>query len=266
MAATVFALLATSSTAFAGGSIKDEPAEQARRCSYSINLGGTSEYIFRGIGQSVEAIDDPAAPAVQGGADLTCGIFYAGVWGSSIDFGLPSNNADIEIDFYAGIKPTWGKATFDFGVIYYYYPGTDFAGRPNIDYFELKAGVSGQVVDKLTLGVTGFYSPDYTFETGEVVTVEGTAAYELPALGKVTPSITALIGYQHGSDNAYFTNIAGTDDDYVYWNVGLALAIDKVTLDFRYHDTDIGNDAANICADARLCDERFVFSAKITLP
>ncbi len=27
------------------------------------------------------------------------------------------------MDWYGGIKPTWGPATFDFGVIYYTYPG-----------------------------------------------------------------------------------------------------------------------------------------------
>ena len=75
-----------------------------------------------------------------------------------------------------------------------------------------------------------------------------------------------MLGYQYGSDNAYFTNTTGTDNDYLYWNVGLSLAIDKVTLDFRYHDTDIGSDAANICGHKNLCDERFVASAKITLP
>jgi uncharacterized protein (TIGR02001 family) len=266
--AAALALFAITGPAFAGGSVKDAPApaEQARRCSYSINAGLTSEYVFRGIGQSVKAIDDEYAPALQGGADLTCGMFYAGVWASSIDFGLPVNNADIEVDLYAGIKPTWGKATFDLGVIYYAYPGaTEVFGE--IDYVELKAGVSGPLMDKLTGGLTFFYSPDYTFETGNVLTIEGTLAYELPAWGKITPTISGLLAYQTGdAGDGYFTNIAGTDDDYLYWNVGLALAIDKVTLDFRYWDTDIGSDAANICGNAELCDARFVASAKITLP
>lgn len=259
------AMMSVSAAALAGGSIKDEPVEEKRRCSHSFNIGVTSDYMFRGISQSVQSINDEIAPAVQGGADLTCGIFYAGVWASTIDFGLTPDNATTEVDFYAGIKPTLGKATFDLGVIYYWYPGsTNLLNE--IDYVELKAGVSMPLMDKLTAGATVFYSPDYTFETGNVVTLEGTLAYELPAWGKVTPSISALVGYQRGSDNTYFTNALATDDDYLYWNAGLSLAIDKITLDFRYWDTDIGSDAAGICGNADLCDARFVASAKITLP
>ena len=75
------------------------------------------------------------------------------------------NDAEIEVDWYAGIKPTWGRPTFDFGVIYYTYPGAnDFASE--LDYVELKAGVSGEVFDKLTAGATVYYSPDYTGEIG----------------------------------------------------------------------------------------------------
>ncbi|MBC7831271.1 MAG: hypothetical protein H7Y62_04540, partial [Hyphomicrobium sp.] len=58
----------------------------------------------------------------------------------------------------------------------------------------------------------------------------------------------------------------GTDDEYYYWNAGLALTVEKLTFDFRYWDTNIGGDAFDICANAGLCDERFVFTAKVVLP
>ena len=41
-----------------------------------------------------------------------------------------------------------GPATFDFGVIYYTYPGVNDSGSLELDYVELKAGVSGEVFDK----------------------------------------------------------------------------------------------------------------------
>ena len=47
-------------------------------------------------------------------------------------------------------------------------------------------------------------------------------------------------------------------DEYTYWNVGLALSVEKFTFDFRYWDTDIKEDG--------LADERFVFTTSITLP
>ena len=241
------------------GSIKDAPAEEPKRlCSFSINAGGTSDYVFRGISQRFED------PAVQGGADATCGLFYAGIWGSTVDFArpnTPANNdqdANLEVDLYMGVKPTWGPLTFDLGVIYYWYPGADDKSPAfETDYVELKGGVSG-TWNNFSLGGTLFWSPDYTLETGNTITLEGTVGYTFSAIGPVTPSISALIG------TTQFLDSAGDGLDYVYWNAGIALAIDKFTLDFRYWDTNSnGND---FCAIKDLCDERFVVSAKVTLP
>ncbi|SRR5258706_4633637 len=261
---TGVAMLALAAPAVAGGSLKDDvPADSGRTFSYSVNLGITSDYVFRGISQTAEK------PAVQGGVDIAYGLFYAGVWGSNLDFGkVPlsdTNVANVEVDVYAGIKPVWGKANFDFGVIYYTYPGAHDGGA-ELNYVELKAGVSGEVLPKLTLGVTGFYSPEYTGETGNVWTVEGSAAYELPKFMVFTPSITGALGYQKGESAAYKAVIANGDDSYLYWNAGLALAVDKLTLDFRYWDTNI-SDTGGFCSGKVLaCDERFVASVKITLP
>jgi uncharacterized protein (TIGR02001 family) len=263
-------------------SLKDAPAaaDTGRQLSWSVNIGGTTDYVFRGISQSAEN------PAFQAGIDWTYGLLYWGAWGSGIDFGDNAPNQGIataEIDLYAGMKPVWGPLTFDFGIIYYAYPGAKDGGPAKghvfreLDYVELKAGVSGSPVDKLTLGGTVFYSPEYTSKQGEVWTLEGSLAYELPKLGSVTPTFSALIGYQVGDFSAArlaagqgtFVTANGADD-YVYWNAGLALAFDKLTLDFRYWDTDIANVGpvgAGFCKGTTFqCDERFVFSAKITLP
>ncbi len=50
----------------------------------------------------------------------TYGMFYAGAWAFEHRFRSPDNN--IEVDYYAGITPTWGPVSFDFGYIYYNYP------------------------------------------------------------------------------------------------------------------------------------------------
>ena len=248
-----------STTALAGGSIKDEPTG-GRQLEFSFNVGGTTDYVYRGLSQSWEK------PAVQGGFDVTYGSFYIGTWASTIDFSAgPNSPADVEVDFYAGFKPEFSGLSFDFGVIYYAYPGVTDPGA-ELNMVELKAGVSGSPITNLTLGGTMFFSPEYTGETGEVWTFEGSAAYEFSKIGMFTPTLSALIGYQFG-DLADGYNVKGTlgaDDDYVYWNVGLGLAIEKFALDFRYWDTDIGSANAGICAHTKLCDERFVFSAKFT--
>jgi len=225
----------------------------AESFTWSVNIGGTSDYVFRGVSQT----DGDAT--IQGGADIGYGIFYAGIWASGTDELVTAS--DMEYDIYGGVKPVWGPATFDFGVIYYGY--TDQANiGVNVDYWEFKAGVSGELFPKLTGGAYVYYSPEQTFETGETWTVEGTLAYALPKVWIFDPTVSGLIGYQTASDDAYST--FNGYDEYFYWNAGLALTVEKLTLDFRYWDTDIPNDSFN--GVNGLSDERFVFSAKVVLP
>jgi uncharacterized protein (TIGR02001 family) len=244
-----------------GGSVKDAPAPEGRQFGWSVTLGGTSDYVFRGISQTSE---DPAA---QASIDVSYGIIYAGIWGSNVDFDdAPPANA--EVDFYAGIKPVWGPVTFDLGVIYYAYPGADDNGA-ELDYVEAKAGYSivSPWIKGLTSGTTVYWTSDYTLETGEVFTVESTASYALPQVGMFSPSISGTYGTVYGDVGEGFTADGANEDEYSYWNVGLALAVEKFTFDFRYWDSDIdvvGNTGA--CVNQGLCDERFVFTAKVTLP
>jgi uncharacterized protein (TIGR02001 family) len=269
--ALAFAALAslpmTTSPARAG----DAPA-----FAYTFNIGVVSDYRFRGISQKKEE------PAIQGGVDFSYGIGYFGLWGSNIDFGddsLGRGIAPVEIDIYGGIKPVWGPVTFDLGLLYYAYPGArdtfagGLAGSNEIDYFEGKIGASMNPVTNLTTGVTVYYSPDYTLETGSVVSVEGTAAYVLPKIWIFDPSISGRIGFQHGDDIAYKNLTSNGSSSYLYWDAGLTLTVEKLALDFRYVDTDIANNNAaggfadNFCNGTVLqCGSAFVFSAKITLP
>ena len=83
------------------GSIKDPVAPPApRACALSANVALATEYVFRGISQTDEG------PAIQGGFDATCGMFYAGVWASNLDWGGNGSEdvANMEMDLYAGIK------------------------------------------------------------------------------------------------------------------------------------------------------------------
>ena len=160
--------LMMNASAYAGGlyepSMKDEPAP-ARRCSTSANVALTTDYVFRGISQTDESA------AIQGGFDLTCGRFYAGLWASNLDFGGDQTQtgqgidfADIEIDYYAGIKSTIPNTSIeiDLGVTYYSYPNafddrtyTNAAAAVVVlqetDFWEFKVGASATLVpDVLT--------------------------------------------------------------------------------------------------------------------
>jgi uncharacterized protein (TIGR02001 family) len=248
------------------------PAPAPRLCALSANVALASEYVFRGFSQTSEG------PAIQGGFDATCGIFYAGVWASNLDWGpafRPGPDdfvtwASIEIDSYAGLKGKVGRFSWDLGVIYYAYPNStrnfffDDLERFRNDYVEFKAGAGADLWKDGTLGVTVFYSPDYQYETGDVWTVETTFAQAFPAFWGLTPTVSALIGYQSGNDGAYARRIAGGDDEYTYWNAGISLGfLEKWSVDLRYWDTDLGNNG--FCTGPYFqCDERFVAALKFT--
>lgn len=249
------------------------PTDEGRKFTYSFNIAGTSDYVFRGVSQT----DND--PTVQGGFDVTYGMFYAGGWASGLDFGGPPPagfgfDAQVEIDWYGGIKPTWnspfGPMDLDFGVIYYTYPGADDQ-LGELNYVEFKAGYSWSPLHpKLTTGALVYYSPDYFGSIGRVWTLETIAAWELPKTWVFVPVINGVIGWQGGDrakGYALNANPIKPDDEYYYWNAGLNLAVENLSFDFRYWDTNIGSDASGpICGRENLCDERFVFTAKVALP
>lgn len=266
-AATAFAVFALAAPAFAGGSIKDKP--EPRRCTLSANVGLTTDYVFRGISQS------DAAPAVQGGFDATCGMFYAGVWASAIDFGsiglvAGDSVAHLEVDFYGGVKFTTGKIAWDAGIIYYAYPnaidnGLGNAGLGELNMVEFKLGASGEIWKGGTLGVTAFYSPDYTGELGAAWTFEGSFSQVLPKVSIFTPTFSALYGYQKGDKAIY--NTAFGDDNYSYWNAGITFAfLEKWSLDVRYWDSNLPSGGTIPACGPGLfqCDERVVGTLKFT--
>lgn len=247
------------------GSIKDGPmpAPAAREFKLSANVGIASEYVFRGVSQTSQD------PAIQGGFDASYGMLYAGVWASNLNWGVVDTH--IEMDWYAGIKPVTGPITWDLGVIYYTYPGA-FDPGAETNYVELKLGASGTIWRGGTLGGTVFYSPDYSFETGNVWTLEGTFAQELPKFGMFTPTFSATLGYQAGKDASYISLIGNGDDNYLYWNAGLTLGfMEKWALDLRYWDSNLGDNAGgkSFCDGSTnsghlQCDSRFVASLKFT--
>jgi uncharacterized protein (TIGR02001 family) len=191
-------------------------AASAQELKASYNVGVTSDYVFRGVSQTQED------PALQGGVDLSYGIGYAGVWASNVDFG--ANDPKTEIDFYAGVKPTVGDTSLDFGVLYYGYSKDKGLTPGRYSYVELKAAAS-RTFGPATLGAAVYYSPEYPGNGGDATYFEANAA--MPVAEKLT--LSGAVGHQ--SIKNY--------KDYNTWNVGVAYALtDKLSADLRYHDTD----------------------------
>jgi uncharacterized protein (TIGR02001 family) len=238
-------------------------AEADNKLSFSATTVFTTDYIFRGYSATGNG------PAVQPQFDLTYGIFYAGIWGSNIKPPAatnvitlaPENVGDIEIDYYAGITPTWKGISFNIGALYYTYPGycTGKCGLLDPDYFELKTGASYTFGEKLTLGVANYWSDDYAGFAGSSDALEGSASYAFS--GKLfnffSPSISALVGRQ------WFEEVA---HDYTYWNAGLTLGFMKNwSADVRYWDTDLSPGGCALLVtytSGSQCDERVVGSLK----
>jgi uncharacterized protein (TIGR02001 family) len=207
-------------------------AQDAPAVDVSFNVGVATDYVFRGFTQTMED------PQVFGGVDVVSGIFYAGAWASNVDFG---DETDAEYDLYAGVTPTLGPVAANFGVIYYGYlnapDGTDY------DYVELMA--KGSIpVGPATIGAAAYYSPEFFGETGE--------AWYTEVNGSFSPVEKITLGGAFGHQDV---ELAG---DYNTWNLGATFALtDIISIDARYHDTDL-DDA--VCED--ICDARGVLTLK----
>jgi uncharacterized protein (TIGR02001 family) len=103
----------------AAGSAFAQAAPAEPESTLSFNVGGVTEYRYRGISQTRKD------PALQGGADYAdkSGA-YVGVWASSIkwikDAGGKSN---AEVDLYGGYKFAVGDYAYDVGFLRYEYSG-----------------------------------------------------------------------------------------------------------------------------------------------
>jgi len=214
----------------------------ASAIAISGNVDVTTDYVFRGYSET------EGNAALQGELDATYPInswlkAYAGIWGSSINFGTavtPSGQrvdiAPLEIALHGGIRPTWNGYTFDIGELYYSYPNSFSPAR--LSYNEIKTGVAHSFFNsKLALSLTNYYSSDNSGGTGPNDVLEFDYGWTFNKVWNFTPTVSGAVGQQWGD-----TNDGGTD--YAYWNIGLRLAVlDKpvLTFDVRYWDTNKDN-------------------------
>lgn len=204
---------------------------------FSFNIGAASDYVFRGVSQTDEA------PQIFGGVDVSHGIFYAGAWASNVDF---YDSTDAEVDVYAGVKPVWGAATFDFAAIYYGY--VNEPGGADYAMWEFKAAVSGEA-GPVTVGAAAYYSPDFFgVGTDGGLYLEGNAS--------ISPAEKWTIG---GAIGTQMVDTILGETDYQTANIGVSYAFtDNFSADLRAHTSNLD------CGD--ICDSRVTISIKATLP
>lgn len=201
--------------------------------SVAFNIGATSDYSFRGLTQTTRD------PAIQGGIDVTDGVFYAGTWASNVDWGT-------ETDLYAGVKPTIGPISFDLGALYYGYVDSSVK---HAAYWEGKVAASIPAGTG-TLGVAYYYSPKFFGDTGTA------DYYELNgSMPFMKATLSGAIGRQSLARRYYGV------DGYTTINAGVTYPLtSKISADLRYVYTD--KDAKTACVGCAL--NKVIFSVKAT--
>ncbi len=191
------------------------------------NIALTTDYVWRGISQNTDE-----SPALQGGFDYGHESgFYAGVWGSNVNFG---GNESLELDIYGG----WGTELdngvgLDFGLIRYSYHGA--SDSSDLDFTEFYAGVS-------------YAGLGFTYSVGDELGDQ----YEL-SYGYDLEAVSLAVAY-----GSY--DVSGDSDDYDYYSAGVSGSFggdSDIGWDVTYWGTS--SDAEVLFGDD-LSDGRIVFT------
>ncbi len=214
---------------------------------WNVAIGGAvmTDYNFRGISQSDRG---PSAGAYfEGQYKASEAVtFYAGIAGWSVDL---VTNPTAEIDYYGGIRLTYDKFSWDFGAMYYHYPKEGIAGvvgPVDTDFWEVYGKFSWAMTDAFTVGAAIYYADDWLKTGASGTYLSGTAKYVF------TPSTAPVGAYVSGEIAHYWlgtqTLLLPASDlpDYTYWNAGIGFTYKALTLDLRYHDTDLSPENCSV--------------------
>jgi uncharacterized protein (TIGR02001 family) len=213
----------------------------AHAVDLSATLTATTDYDFRGITQSAQN------PAAQGSIDLSTDAgFYAGVWGSNIDFG--NGDPNVEVDYYAG----WSggeDVTWDVGINYYTY-----VNQGSWNYPEYYASVGYKWFE-----AKAWYGTNYGGVSGkDEHYYEGNVDYPLPyGLG-----FTAHAGYSNGNGIRY----AYGQSSYMDWAAGLTYSWEHFDMSLRWVDGSDLKTLNNTHDDISSSDGRVIFQVSTTFP
>jgi uncharacterized protein (TIGR02001 family) len=195
-------------------------ASPAAMAGVTGNVGAVSNYLFRGVEQSLTS-----DAAVQGGLDWTHESgFYAGTWISNTEFaGYNGALVSYETDFYGGYTFKVGGIGLDAGLLYYYY-------RDDSTLNTLEAYL-GATIGKFSGKV--YYTPEYfgvTDASGDDVGgLYVTLSAALPLSETLT--FTPQVGMSSGDGpEAFFgadPDTGAPDGEYVDYSLTLTKALDN---------------------------------------
>mgnify|MGYP000586750749 CR=1 FL=1 len=138
---------------------------QASDVEVSGNIGATSNYIWRGMTQTLDK------GSVNGGLDLSYEGFYAGTWASNVDFG---SKANYELDLYAGYSNSIDDFSYDLSYVTFMYPDS----KDDSDFSEITLAL-GYSLNDLSIGASYSKTVYEEWANGKKPSyIEGTASYD----------------------------------------------------------------------------------------
>ncbi|KGJ91086.1 TorF family putative porin [Thalassotalea sp. ND16A] len=224
----------------------EQTPEKLFNGSFSGSLEIASDYVFRGESE----VADGEIPAVKGSFTWTHDSgTYAGLYSAT-------NKFESTPDIYAVVAPYIGKFgsfgdsgfTYNAFVFHYTYPGVK-----DMDYTELWMkvakdfdGVKVELEVTPTLndwfGVDGWSGVNYAVHPS------------MSFANDVT--LSGSVGYQELSGDGA--------EGWTHWNLGVSKIFYGLTLDLRYHDTDVDS-SHKVYGDEqgrKIFDQRFVFAVR----
>ena len=181
----------------------------------SANVSFTSDYIWRGMTQS-------DAPAIQGGFDYAAESgFYAGIWGSNVNF---NDGAGSELDYYFGYGFEAGAVGVDVGYISYEYIDSDPDATFDETYLGLSYGDFG-----LSFAFGDYDYTDVSYALGDVSfsygDYDGYGSNFLISYGFSCGSYDCGLAYSDfsGDTDAAGDYLYGPDEDALVFSVSASL-------------------------------------------
>lgn len=193
------------------------------------NISGTSNYLWRGVTQTNDAV------AIQGSIDYSHDSgFYVGTWASNVDFG---DDTSYELDLYVGYGGSITEdSSYDLNYLYYAYPDAE----GSIDFGELQGAITWKWFE---------VSYSQVVNAGDDVATEPLDNKDLSYLAAtITVPLTEKLNLSvhYGYSDGEVVEAWFGEDNYADYNMTLSTDTSMGTVSFMVSDTDLIQDDPKI--------------------
>ncbi len=187
------------------------PCAASAQDSFELSFGGRLASDYISDGESLSG----GKPVLQGYAEAERGLFFGGIWGSTLD----DDGNDLELELAVGIRPEFGDLDVSLSYVRTLYDDSgDCCG-------EVILFAEHPLSDEITAGTGISYDPDNDEFWLEVV---NDYAFD------EAWSVSGAVGTDFGTED-------DEDGNVITWDLGVTRAFSEAFYgDLRYHDSNIG--------------------------